>query len=62
MFLKPPAARNPCLLCSLVLMVSRGNRETSTAVPANPPDMRDVRKLTSVILLGKTLKGYSVIL
>ena len=44
----------PCRLCSLVLMVSRGKRETSTAVPASPPEARDVRKLTSVILKDRT--------
>ena len=40
----PPAARKPCLLCSLVLMVSRGKSEMSTAVPAKPPDINEVVK------------------
>ena len=38
MLLKPPALQNPCLLCSRVLTVSRGNRATSTVRPATPPD------------------------
>ena len=40
----------PYLLCSLVLTVSRGKREMSTAMPAMPPDTREVRKLGSLIL------------
>ena len=43
-FYTPPAARKPCLLCSLVLIVSRGKREMSTAVPAKPPDINEVEK------------------
>ena len=38
------------MLCSLVLTVSRGKREMSTAMPAMPPDTREVRKLGSLIL------------
>ena len=50
----------PYLLCSLVLTVSRGKREMSTAMPAMPPDTREVRKLGSLITGYKRYSGWCV--
>ena len=43
-FLKPPDFQNPSFVCSLVLRVSNGNKEVSTATPATPPDISDDRR------------------
>ena len=41
--LKPPALTKPSTDCSLVFRVSRGNKITSTAVPATPPAYKIIR-------------------
>ena len=44
MLRKPPALQNPCSDCNRVLRVSRGNKDTSTAVPAAAPATNDISK------------------